>query len=79
MAKPERDVVKRKIAQIWYHCEVSLEYIESVEHIFRPVHPDYADGLLAAAGLIIPAQQIIEKFAELAWNLDKERLSNYRR
>lgn len=78
MGKTTRDYLKRKVAQAWYSCERSLATIQDLHELFETPHPDLADGLVAAAGLIISSQVILESFAWSCWEIDKDTLLTYR-
>jgi hypothetical protein len=78
MGKTKRDNLKRTLAQACHSLDGSLVRIAELEEIFRPVHPDLADGLIAAAQLIADAETVLETFALVSWNVDRKTLETYR-
>jgi hypothetical protein len=67
MPKTKHDLLKRQLAQAYYHLNQSGTFISRVEDQFRPDHPELADGLIAALGLITAVQQVMDTFVEAAW------------
>lgn len=78
MAKTKRDNLKRKLAQSYFHNNVTLERLAELYEVFNPVHPEYAEGLQACAELCIHIEHLILAFAKAAWEMSEESLKKYR-
>lgn len=78
MPKTHHDLMKRQLAQAYYHLNLSGTFISRVEDQFRPDHPELADGLIAALGLITAVQQIMDTFVGAAWGNDEVNWESWR-
>ena len=76
--RTKRDALKRVLAQAHHHCDLALEDLLYLKEQFNPSHPELADGLQMGMELIRHSQEIIETFALVAWNMQKDVFDAYR-
>ncbi len=77
MPKRAKDRLKKIIAQANNDINRAGANINAVEAEFRPVHPELADGLVAALSLLVSTQDVINKFGEVAWGMTEPNWDSY--
>lgn len=72
MSKPHRDKLKRQLIKCHSNLEVSYEPLMILFGEFDVAHPEYAQGIANVVELISNAQQVLETFGAVAWNMKKD-------
>jgi hypothetical protein len=67
MPKTNRDVLKRAVAQAYFHYERAMEIIVELKRIFEPVHPELAEALTVTLTASLACQEMLTKFWTEAW------------
>lgn len=70
MPKSTKDQLKRTMGQAVNNINLAATYLSTIEDTFRPVHPELADGLVAALGLLKSTTEVIDMFALNAWGME---------
>jgi len=77
MAKSKRDILKREVAQAWYHHQRSMEVLLGLKAIFDPVHPELSVALDLAMEADLACQGLLEKFWTEAWGQETIRWESW--
>lgn len=70
MAKRKRDYHKRLIGQAGQNIDWAGSYIRELEQVFRPQHPQLAEGLTMALLGLYQVEQTLRAFALVAWGAE---------
>lgn len=78
MPKTKRDLLKRKVAQVYEHLEYCLVYLAELYTIFEPVHPEHAEMLMLLAQATTQIQENIKTFCIITWGKIPKHFDRWR-
>jgi len=77
MTKTKRDILKRKVAQIYNHLDAAMIGLLELRAVFAPHHEDLGAMLEQMAQLLLGVQELVLKFWERAWGNRPSNISSW--
>jgi len=77
MPKTNRDVLKREVAQAYFHYERAMEVLVALKAIFEPVHPDLSAALDVVLQASLASQALLTAFWTEAWGQETIRWESW--